>query len=83
VSIYRRVAHPLIRIDEEALMLDTSFVFAPHLALVIAADRERVAESRRWLRRLRDIEARERKSADNVRDVIVSKPAHLAGSHRL
>jgi len=64
-------------------MLDTSFVFAPHLFLAMEADRERVAESRRWLRRLRDIEARERANTRKTREVIVNKPAHLAGSHKL
>jgi hypothetical protein len=64
-------------------MLDTSFVFAPHLFVVMAEERNRVAESRRWLRRLRDLEARDRTAAEQPREVIVNKPAHLAGSHKL
>jgi hypothetical protein len=65
------------------VMLDTSLVFAPHLALALAADRERVAESRKWLRDLRDIEARERAQVRTPREVTVSKPGHLAGTHKL
>jgi hypothetical protein len=64
-------------------MLDPSFVFAPHLFLAMAADRERVAEDRKWLRSLREFEARERAAAGGTRNVVVSQPAHLAGSHKL
>jgi hypothetical protein len=67
---------------EEKPMLDPSFVFAPHLFLAMAADRERVAEDRKWLRSLREFEARER-VATAARTVVVNKPAHLAGSHKL
>jgi hypothetical protein len=49
----------------------------------MAAERERAAETRKWHRRLREFEALERKAADGERTVIVSKPAHLAGSHKL
>ena len=64
-------------------MLDPSFVFAPHLFLAMAAERERAAEDRKWLRSLREFEARERSGADRARTVVVSQPAHLAGSHKL
>lgn len=64
-------------------MVDTSLVFAPHLYVVMAAERERVAESRKWLRRLREFEAQERASSLRAREVVVSKPAHLAGTHKL
>ena len=63
-------------------MLDTSFVFAPHLIEAMAADRARVAESRKWLRKLREFEARDRANAAKTREVIVNKPAHLAGTHK-
>jgi hypothetical protein len=64
-------------------MLDPSFVFAPHLFQVMAAERERVAESRKWLRYLRETRQRECAQAAKGQSVIVSKPAHLAGIHKL
>ncbi|MEX2226662.1 MAG: hypothetical protein WEB52_09460 [Dehalococcoidia bacterium] len=64
-------------------MLDTSFVFAPHLFMALAADRDRVAESRKWLRSLREFESRDREAAAKTRNVIICKPAHLAGPHKL
>jgi hypothetical protein len=61
-------------------MLDTSYVFAPHLYLVMRAERERVAESRKWLRTLREFQARDREQA--IREITIDTPAHLAGTHK-
>jgi hypothetical protein len=59
-------------------MLDTSYVFAPHLFVVMSAERDRVAESRKWLRTLREFEARDRAQA--IREITINTPAHLAGT---
>jgi len=64
-------------------MLDPSFVFAPHLFQVMAAEREALAESRKWHRYLRETRQREKAETAKARTVIVNKPAHLAGIHKL
>jgi hypothetical protein len=64
-------------------MLDTSTVLAPYLFQTLSVERDRVAESRRWLRVARELKAHDRDRVEKRRTVIVNKPAHLAGSHKL
>jgi hypothetical protein len=59
-----------------------SAIIAPLLYAAISLEREHEAGKRVWLRRLRAIQRSERR-AERERKVIVSKPAHLAGVHRL
>lgn len=63
--------------------MDFSIGFAPLLAEAVIAEREREAQSRRWLRRLRQVRRRERHARPRERTVIVDRPAHLAGVHKL
>jgi hypothetical protein len=56
---------------------------APYLVGALAAERDHVAEGRKWLRRLRELEASDRAKAERERMIVVNKPAHLAGTHKL
>lgn len=58
-----------------------TYSFSNLLYAAIRAEREQDALNRKWLRRLRAIERTERQPKD--RTVIVRKPEHLAGVHKL
>ena len=66
-------------------MLDVSISLGPLLSQAAGRDREKQARDRVWLRKLRAIEARERAFAaeSEPKTIIVDKPAHLSGIHRI
>lgn len=63
-------------------MYDVGFSLAPFMAVAAQREREQRFEDRRWLRQLRESRRRARRAA-RERTVIIGKPSHLAGIHRL
>jgi len=64
-------------------MFDMGFSLAPILAEVMQRDRERRIHNTRWVRQLRQSERRAQAGTAQTKKVIVGKPSHLAGVHRL
>jgi len=64
-------------------MFDMGFSLAPILAEVMQRDRERRIHNTRWVRQLRQSERRAQAGTAPAKKVIVGKPSHLAGVHRL
>ncbi|MHB8376718.1 MAG: hypothetical protein ACYDEB_07150 [Dehalococcoidia bacterium] len=65
-------------------MLDYAMAIAPEWYAAMRSARVYEAEQRSWLRKLREIEKAERRQRrTRFRNVIVSKPASLAGVHKM
>lgn len=64
-------------------MIDFISGYAPLLVERIQAERHLEAHRRRWLRELSEIRRRERAAAPRERAVVVNRPKHLAGVHKL
>lgn len=62
-------------------MLDIAM--APLLCEAVQIERERQAHDRRWLRRLRDLKRADEEARVRQRTVVIGRPSHLAGLHRL
>jgi len=62
-------------------MLDFTIGMAPYLYEAKRLERDAEAEQRRWNRRLKEIRKADRKRV--VKTIIVDRPAHLAGVHKL
>ena len=65
-------------------MLDYALTIAPHWHEALRSARTYEAEQRVWLGRLREIQRGERRAkARKPQTIVVSKPAHLAGVHKM
>ena len=65
-------------------MLDYAIGIAPEWHEALQKARTHEANQRAWLRKLREIERSERRAArERARTVVVSKPANLAGVHKM
>jgi hypothetical protein len=62
-------------------MLDFTVGLAPHLFEAMRKERDVQARRLRWNRRLREIERAERTAPEKT--VVVNRPSHLAGIHKI
>ncbi len=64
-------------------MLDYAIAIAPEWHEALQTSRTIEAEKKSWLRKLRDIEKRERRERrTHEQTIVVSKPANLAGPQK-
>ncbi len=64
-------------------MMDFASGLSHLMYRAVAAERAHEASRREWLRRFREMQRKERAAEAKARTVVVRRPRHLAGVHKL